>query len=440
MNDTRAQGSLLSSLKLYGLPWPLFAAAFVIIIVTAYMGKLSTDIAGTMALCVAIAGIFDEIGERLPIWNSYVGGGLLMVFFGTAALKHFGVIPEPYLKSINTFISGDMGFLTLFIVLLITGSILSLNRDILIRSFAGYLPAILGGLAAAMGLGIVTGMFFGVGPADVAIKYVLPIMGGGNGGGAVPLSQIYEQVTGQPAANYYAFAIIILTIANVMCIFAGALLNRLGEACPRLTGDKKTIIRNTDETLKDDEKVSYSIADLGGALLVALGAYVFGQLCSRVLLPTIAGAAIHQFAYMILFVVVLAATGVIPKNICAAAKRLQSFMTGVCSTVIMVGMGVDFDLMELVQASSLQNVVIALTVVVGTILGAAVVGYLVGFYPIDTAVTAGLCMANRGGNGDLAVLGASHRMGLMAYAQLSSRLGGGIVLLIASFVFSYLLV
>ena len=159
MNDARAQGSLLSSLKLYGLPWPLFAAAFVIIIFTAYMGKLSTDIAGTMALCIAIAGIFDEIGERLPIWNSYVGGGLLMVFFGTAALKQFGVIPEPYVKSINTFISGGMGFLTLFIVLLITGSILSLNRDILLRSFAGYLPAILGGLAAAMGLGVVTGMF-----------------------------------------------------------------------------------------------------------------------------------------------------------------------------------------------------------------------------------------------------------------------------------------
>ena len=89
-----------------------------------------------------------------------------MVFFGTATLKQFDIIPEPYVKSINTFISGGMGFLTLFIVLLITGFILSLNRDILLRSFAGYLPAILGGLAAAMGLGVVTGMFFGVGPAD----------------------------------------------------------------------------------------------------------------------------------------------------------------------------------------------------------------------------------------------------------------------------------
>ena len=73
------------------------------------------------------------------------------------------------------------------------------------------------------------------------------------------------------------------------------------------------------------------------------------------------------------------------------------------------------------------------------IIGAGGVGYLVGFYPVDSALTAGLCMANRGGNGDLACLGAADRMELIAYAQLSSRLGGGIVLIIASFVFSFLL-
>ena len=64
---------------------------------------------------------------------------------------------------------------------------------------------------------------------------------------------------------------------------------------------------------------------------------------------------------------------------------------------------------------------------------------MVGFYPVDAAITAGMCMANRGGSGDIACLGAADRMELMAYAQLSSRLGGGIVLIIASFVFSFFL-
>lgn len=66
----------------------------------------------------------------------------------------------------------------------------------------------------------------------------------------------------------------------------------------------------------------------------------------------------------------------------------------------------------------------------------AIMGWFVGFYPVESAVTAGLCMTNMGGAGDLAVLGAAKRMDLISYAQISSRIGGAIVLLIASVVFS----
>ena len=44
-----------------------------------------------------------------------------------------------------------------------------------------------------------------------------------------------------------------------------------------------------------------------------------------------------------------------------------------------------------------------------------------------------------GGSGDIAVLGAANRLELISYAQLSSRVGGGIVLIIASFFFSFFL-
>lgn len=91
---------------------------------------------------------------------------------------------------------------------------------------------------------------------------------------------------------------------------------------------------------------------------------------------------------------------------------------------------------KIIDALTFANVVIAAIIVVGAVVGAAIGGWLIGFYPIESSITAGLCMANRGGSGDLEVLSACNRMNLISYAQISSRLGGGIVLVIASIVFS----
>ena len=426
-------------LKLYGAPWYITLIGCAIVIAAAYFGALGKDFASIMILIIAYGVVFFEIGERLPIWNTYIGGGVLAAFFGTAIIRQLSLIPKVYIDPINEFIGGDtVGFTTIWIIILITGSVLSLEKKILLKSFVGYFPAILGGLIAAMAFGSLAGLFFGISPVNVILRYVLPVMGGGNGAGAVPMSEIYEKVTGNSAVSYYAFAIIILTIANIMSIIAGALLNALGDKHPSLTGDKKTLLRKNTFNVEDGEEAEPTFSDMCGAIIVIFGSYALGQLFSGAILPTIAGAPIHEYAYMILFVVILSATGVIPKNIRAGAKRLQKFMNKACAVVMMAGLGFDFDLGELVSACTVSNVIIALFIVLGAIAGSALVGQLVGFYPIDSAITAGLCMANRGGNGDVAVLGAAKRMDLMAYAQLSSRLGGGIVLIVASFLFSFL--
>ena len=439
-------GNERKGLWLGGMPWWLSIAAIALCLIPVYVTTgsgedismvQSTSMAGSLAICLGFAVIFNELGERIPIWNKYIGGGLLLAFFGVAILKQFGLIPEQGLDAINSFVSDDANFLEFFIIMLIVGSVLSLDRDILLRSFGGYVPAILGGLAAASILGVITGLLFGVAPTDAIIKYVLPIMGGGNGAGAVPLSQIYEQITGDAAANYYSFAIIVLTIANIFCIIASAGLNALGEKQPWMTGDKKTLLREGGNLARDDVKIKTDNDDLAGALLLAMACFSVGRMMNKVILPKIAGAPIHAYAYMIIFVVILAATGIVPARVRAGAKRLQSFFSGQLGIVIMVGMGADFNLAELFEALMPSNVLMALMIVIGAIIGSGFVGYLVGFYPIDSAITAGLCMANRGGNGDLACLGAADRMDLIAYSQLSSRLGGGIVLIIASFVFSF---
>lgn len=387
------------SLKTFGMPWWLAGAIAVIVIAAAATGALSADLAGCFALMLAIGLICNEIGERIPFWNSYIGGGLVLTFLVSAFLFTYKLIPQKYADGM-IMIMDDADFLSFFIIFLITGSILALDRKLLVRSFAGYIPAIFGGLL-----------------------------------GAVPLSQIYETVTGDAAANYYSFAITILTIANIFAILTAAILKKIGEKKTSWTGDGTQLIRKGGDFATEDKKVKVSMKDLGGAFFLAIGFYALGRLFAKALLPTIFGVAIHQFAYMIIFVALVAALGIVPENIRAAAKKLQSFFTANLILIIMVGVGVDTNIIELAKAITPGNVVIALAIVIGAIIGSALVGYLVGFFPIDSAITAGLCMANRGGSGDLAVLGACDRMGLIAYAQLSSRLGGGIVLIIASILF-----
>ncbi len=426
------------AIKFYGMPWWFALVAILVVYLATYLEVLTTDLGGALALMLAIGIPLNEIGKRIPIWNKYVGGGLVLTFLGAAVLVFYNIIPEAYIESVDVFMS-DTNFLTFFIIVLITGSVLSLDRDILLKSFAGYVPAILGGVVGAALLGVLAGLIFGVNPVLILLQYVLPVMGGGNGAGAIPLSQIYADVTGGSADSYYAFAIVILTIANIFAIIASALLNTLGEMKPEWTGDKKTLLRNSKFNVADDTDYKATMADIGAGLFLGVAAFTFGRVMSKSVLPTILGAPIHQLAYMIIFVVILAATGVVPKNIRMGAKKLQSFVTTSLTIVIMVGVGFDMDLGEFVAALTLQNAVIALFIVIGAVIGSGVIGYLVGFYPIDAAITAGLCMANRGGSGDIAVLGAADRMELMAYAQLSSRLGGAIILILGSFAFSFLM-
>lgn len=426
--------------KYFGLNLPMLLILAIIVFIATYLGVLSKDLAGGVALMFAIGIILYEIGEVIPFWNTYVGGGLVLAFLGTAVLCYYKVIPEEYVELISSVNSKPMGVLNFFIIMLITGSLLGLNRELMIKSFAGYIPAILGGVVGAAVLGIIGGLFFGVSPANTVLKYVLPVMGGGNGAGAVPLSQIYERVTGDAAANYYGFAISILTIANIFAIIAGGLLNKIGEKNPKLTGDKKTLMRSAPEIGKGEEKFTTQLKDYTGAILMGLTFYQLGRLIAdKIWDPLVPSVPIHPFAFMIILVALANGLGIIPGSLRQASKEVQSFFTKNIVILVMVGVGVETDLHELVAAITIGNVIMALLIVIGAIIGSGLVGHLVGFYFVDSAVTAGLCMANRGGSGDIAVLGAADRMELMSYAQLSSRLGGGIILVIGSILFGSLM-
>ncbi|MCD9496587.1 citrate/sodium symporter CitS [Photobacterium carnosum] len=426
-----------SDLKIFGIPLSLFSVLTVIILIAHVTDSLPNNIVGGFSFMFVIGAIFGEIGKRLPIFNKYIGGAPVMIFLVAAWFIQQGMLTQNEIDTVTYFMK-KTDFLDLFIAVLITGSILAVNRKLLLKSLVGYVPTILAAVVGASILGIISGVIFGI-PADrIMMLYVLPIMGGGNGAGAIPLSEIYESVTGGSKEQYYSAAIAILTIANIVAIIVAATLDTIGKKFPALTGNGD-LLRKASLDVEEAKKTEITSRDIAIGLMLAACVYTISYALSKKILPGFGDVKIHTFAYMVIIVAILNATGICPQEIKEGAKRLGTFFTKHLLWVLMVGVGIAYtDLNVIISALTLTNVIIAAMIVIGAVFGSAIAGWIMGFYPIEASITAGLCMANRGGSGDLEVLAASNRMNLISYAQISSRLGGGIVLVIASIVFGIL--
>ena len=428
-----------SKFQIFGMSPALFGAFFAVVLLAHFTGRIPSNILGAFSLCFALGIFFGEIGDRLPIWKEWIGGGAIFAFFGASVLEYVGFFSEQELTMMNNFMN-QTDFLDLYIATLITGSVLSLERSVLLKSFVGYIPAILGGLLGASILGILGGLAFGITPVMIIIQYVLPIMGGGNGGGAVPLSEIYEATTGLSRDVYYSKAIAILTMGNIFAIIGSALLKKVGNLYPKLTGYGVLMV-NTNSTLTGtpEEKAAFTAQDIAISIFLVAVIYTFAGTLTK-FIGTFGTVKIHKLAYMVITVILLNAFGVIPASVRTAVQKVQAFFTKQFLWVLMIGVGIVFtDLPSLIATITLTNVVLCMLIITGAAIGAGSTGMLVKFYFVETAITAGLCMANRGGSGDIECLTAAGRMELMPYAQISSRIGGGMVLIIASIIFGMFL-
>lgn len=438
MNNSEIKTPLWQK-QAYGMPVWLLVCLLAVIYTTIFLGLLPSDnMLTVITVMFSIGLVLYQFGEWLPIWKDYIGGGAVMAFFGAAALEYYNILPAEYSEAI-TFFYDDYGFQTLFISLLIVSAVLTVDRKQLIYAFGGYVPAILGGIFAAAVFGCIGALIVGIDLKETINYFVLPIMGGGNGAGALPLSEMWQEVTGQSKEEYYSMAFAILNIANNFAILGAVALNSLGNKYPKLSGNGELIRSANGFTGEDKEKINPTLVDIAGGLLLTCALFAISRTFSKHILPSIGVVILHMYAYMVVFTGILNVLDVVPRNIVAGAQKLSNFFTKPLMCMCMCGIGIAFtDLGDFLSAINVPTLVVCFFVVLGAIIGSGFVGTLVGFNFVESAMTAGLCMANRGGSGDLQVLGAGKRMNLMSFAQISSRIGGAIILILASIVFGFL--
>ena len=449
---------------LFNLPWQIFLIVAVVVFGATYLGVLPKGMAGCFAFMIVLGTILGWIGDHTPIIKSYLGGGAIVCIFGSALLVYFGILPSsktvdgatvynmtlPFgnldlVGNIGTFFKTTGGFLDWYIAALITGSILGMNRKLLVKAAARYFPAIFGGLILAFGLCMGVAALLGYPVMNALLLIALPIMGGGMGAGATPLSKIFETSSSMTAAEALSVMTPAVAIGNaVSIVLAGVLVkvissgkwNGKGALMKAGTMDPKELEISPEMQAKRDK---IDLKSLGIGLLVSGGFFAFGYILQGAWNALGTGITIHAYAWMIITVAICKITNIIPESVEIACFQWFQFVMKNLTNMLLVGIGICYlEIGTVISSFSVTYLLLCAATCIGAFVGAALIGKLVGFYPFEAGVTAGLCMSNMGGTGDVAVLSAADRMELMPFAQISSRLGGAIILLLASLMLSIL--
>ena len=162
--------SKLEKFKISGIGLPLYIVMAVILLLMINLHALPNNMLGAILVLVLLGHLFYYIGANLPIFKTYLGGGSVFTIFTAAALVTYGIIPSSVVTISKTFVN-NMDFLDFYIVSLIVGSILGMNRKLLLRAAVRFLPVAFISMAVTLFAVGGVGMLLGEGFAH-SIYYV----------------------------------------------------------------------------------------------------------------------------------------------------------------------------------------------------------------------------------------------------------------------------
>lgn len=408
-----------------GLSTKWYIISLTVFLIASLLGKTSGGWLGAWTFTTLIGLLLNQIGDKTPIIKDYLGGGPIVIILGGSLMVYFELIPAQTMQILKHF-AGTMDIFTFIVAGLICGSILGMDRKLLIKAGALYIVPLLGGLACAVTLAGIAGAVTGFGMKEAIYMIGFPIMGGGLAVGAIPMSGIYASASSaQEAGKYVSQMMPAIAFGNAMCILSAGLMNKIGNLWPSLSGNG---ILMKGFVAEETRRKPYDVVQLGMGFVISGTFIAIGTILSTFI-------GIHYFATTIVAVALVKIFDLVPEEVVESSRQWYDFIAKNGVPAILVAMGViHIDMNNVLQALNLKYFLICILTVIGGVTGASLFGRLVGFYPIEAGVTAGLCMADMGGAGDLAVLASSKRMELMPFAQISSRIGGTMVVIIVSFV------
>ncbi|MDF7671407.1 2-hydroxycarboxylate transporter family protein [Orbaceae bacterium ESL0721] len=416
--------------KIGVIPLPFFIIAGILIAAEVLItGKLPNEIVVMIVTCGFFGFLCGEIGKRLPIVGKMGAAAICATFIPSAMVYYhipfidanITILPQTLATSITKFYK-DTHILYLYICCIIVGSIMNMDRKTLIQGFVKIFVPMVCGEVVGMLVGIGVGTLLGLSAFETFFFLVLPIMAGGVGEGAIPLSIGYAAILGMSEGEALGRVLPIVMLGGLTGIICGGTLNRLGKKYPHLTGNGRLFPKSEDDEQEKETVKKESVIDVttfaSGVLLAAM-LYMVGMILAKMTgIPAPVG-----MLFAAVFVKLV--HGVSPKVLSGSQVVYKFFQTSVTYPILFaVGVAIT-PWHRIVEAFTVVNLIVIICTVVSLVTTGFFVSKRLGMYPIDAAVIS-CCQSGQGGTGDVAILTAAERMELMPFAQIATRIGGAI--------------
>lgn len=409
----------LMEIRIGILPLPVYLLAGALIAGFVASGKLPGEISVAIVMFAFFGFTFAEIGKRLPVLR-HIGAGAIFATFIPSALVYYHWLPADVVK-VTTDFTKQTNFLYLFIASIIVGSILGMDRQVLIKGFLKIFVPLAAGTVAAAAVGTLVGTLLGLGAYHSFFFIVVPIMAGGVGEGAIPLSIGYAEVLHQDQGALFATVLPPVMLGSLCAIILSGLLNHIGKRMPHLTGEGRLQPGEHDDMDPKQEEVGghMDVTHIAAAGITALTLYLLGIMCARLF-------GLPAPVAMLFLAVLVKLTQAVSPQLQGGAFVVYKFFSTAVTYPLLFAIGVALTPWDkLMAAFTLPNLLTIAATVVTLMATGALVGRWMNMYPIDTAIV-NACHSGQGGTGDVAILTAANRMTLMPFAQIATRIGGAV--------------
>ncbi|KAA8998496.1 2-hydroxycarboxylate transporter family protein [Affinibrenneria salicis] len=421
-----------SKTSIGSVPILLFFTIAAIVGISALSGYLPRNMIGGFAIIMTLGFLLAHIGRKIPVFCD-IGGPAILCLMVPSILVYFDVFNTNTMDTVHLLMK-EANFLYFVIASLVVGSILGMNRIILIQGMVRMFIPLVIGTVTAVATGLLVGKLFGYSLYHTFFFIIVPIIGGGIGEGILPLSLAYSSLLGQSPDVYVAQLAPAAVVGNIFAIICAGILARLGLRRKDLNGEGRLVRSDEDNAIfsinEAPKPVDFHL--MGGGLLMICAFFIVGGLFEK--LVHIPGPVL-----MILIAVLCKYSKVIPSSMETGAHSFYKFVSSSLVWPLMIGLGMLYVPLESVVAVFTPGyVVVCGSVVISMALISFFIAPYLNMYPIEASIVTS-CHSGLGGTGDVAILSASNRMSLMPFAQIATRIGGASTVIGATLLMGWLM-